>query len=263
MNRFRRLLLTCTVALSGASFASANTVVSTAFAPGPGNTQTALTDFSYTLTLNKFDPTLGTLTGATLYFYGDIDTSSFTLTNTGGGAATFDYTVFALINRFAANTATAADKFGPENVYIFDTTGGSIAAPGSAITLGNTGGACPAGTPGPTCNSVSYNPAAAQNTDFYSPTGTGLGGVFGVTKAATVLANYTGAGTFAITGSTFSQTTVGGGGNNIAAAITTVGRFAAEIDYVYTPFSATPEPTTMVLFGSALVGLGFLRRRKA
>jgi hypothetical protein len=43
-------------------------------------------------------------------------------------------------------------------------------------------------------------------------------------------------------------------GNATASGVTT-------ITYTYSVVSATPEPTTMVLFGSALVGLGLLRKR--
>jgi len=45
------------------------------------------------------------------------------------------------------------------------------------------------------------------------------------------------------------------GGNALVGALVTV-------EYDYTTVSSTPEPTTMLLFGSALVGLGVMRKRK-
>jgi hypothetical protein len=56
------------------------------------------------------------------------------------------------------------------------------------------------------------------------------------------------------------NTTISASGSVGASA---VGYGAAEliVNYNYTPVSTTPEPTTMVLFGSALVGFGLLRKR--
>jgi hypothetical protein len=56
------------------------------------------------------------------------------------------------------------------------------------------------------------------------------------------------------------STTVGGSGTGNASYSNSVGGNVI-VTYTYTEISGTPEPTTMVLFGSALVGLGLLRKR--
>jgi len=53
----------------------------------------------------------------------------------------------------------------------------------------------------------------------------------------------------------------GNGSAGLLYGGTATGSVTASITYTYLPTSSTPEPTTMLLFGSALVGLGCIRKR--
>jgi hypothetical protein len=254
------------------SMASAETMSSTSALV------TFATDGSYTLTMDKFDSSLGTLTGATLYFYGAEDVSNLTLVNNSASVQTFNLALQSNLAYNSDNTANSADKYTGQNLDIFDTGVGPGTAqyPLSAgpITLGPSGsGVCPEYTPSASCNSISYTPPSltVQNIDsiYGLNVGTGQDGVTGVIKniVGSDLLHYIAGGantTFSLTGSTHSFFSGDGGGNNIDQHVTTTARFQAEIDYIYTvppPPSSTPEPATLVLMGTALAGIGLLRKR--
>jgi hypothetical protein len=187
---------------------------------------------------------------------------------------TFDLLDTSNLNFTPGNSANSADKYSAEVLDLFDTGIG----PGEAqyptvsgpISLGGVGSpACPEYTPSAACNSVAYTPGdiVVRNIDpiYGLTTGVGLGGVDGVIEnlsAADANANYVGVGdTFTLTGTTENLTTFSGGGGNINLGLNTAATFQAEIDYTYTLSSSTPEPTTMVLMGGALLGLGLLGKR--
>lgn len=248
-----------TLALSASGLSAAQvSFLSPLVGPSP-------TEVNYTLTLSKFDPSLGTLTGVQLYFFGSETVSTFTVFNNSNTAVTSDLSADVNLVRNSNNTATAVDKFIGQTVSIFDT--------GISLAKGSCNGT-PAGVPAPgTCSPItvaagttnSYGPITVSNTDaaFGLATGTGNLGLFGVTKVGTTLANYQGAAsTFNLTGSTFNLLTVGGSGGNLQVTQSSNARFRAEVDYTYTPQpTGTPEPATMGLLGSALLGLGFLKFR--
>jgi len=76
-------------------------------------------------------------------------------------------------------------------------------------------------------------------------------------------ASYSGAGTFTLGYSTFSGFSIQGtGGNNIQPTQTNQATALATVIYTYTPGTTTPEPVSMVLFGSGLLAVSLLGRKK-
>jgi hypothetical protein len=256
MTTLRRLLLTTSLAAAACGVASANSIdfLSTPTTVGPSNT-----DFTYSLSLPKFNLVGDTLTGAKIYFFGEETVSTLALNNSSSSVETFTYIASSNITSLSSNSANNADKFSGETLNLFSS---------GPITLGPTGtSACPEATPSAACSSVAYTPPSlvVSNIDpALGPTGTGGLGLDGIVKNITGvdLANYLGAGAFTLGGSTKSLTTFSGGGNNIGSVVNTVAQFSAEIDYTYTIPSSTPEPVTTALLGGGLLGLGLLGKRR-
>jgi hypothetical protein len=257
--RIPKLLFPITAVLCLAAGAEAATIGYT-FTLVPAPTEIN----NYSLTLNKFDSSLGTLTGIQLYFKATETVTSFVLTNNSGSSQTFDAQISSIVNRIPGNTANAADAFSEEPVDLFDTRGGHF-------------GLCPSVSPF-ACGSITlaaaanhqYGPFSASNTDAIQgfTTGTGIDSVFGVVQSVSAgnFSSYIaspGNTTFALTGSTLISTSFTGGGGQIGLSQTTTAGFQAEVDYTYTPASPTPEPATMGLLGSAMAGLFLFRKRFA
>jgi hypothetical protein len=268
-------ILVCATGLASATMIEAFTTDFPISGPDPN------TDFSYSLTLPDFNIAGATLTGATIYLYAAENISSVTLTNLG----TITQTSFSAV---ATSTIAGAS---PANSLNDSATGGTIytALGGIQLQLFNqsyaaigpsTGGsavpACAPNTaPTAACSSVTFtglsdnvinDPAGnspPNNTQLGAYTiATGFDGVTGLVSAVSggQLGDYTGPGSFTLSGATYGSTTVGGGGS-ISATVIGTGALVAEIDYTYSFPSGTPEPTTMALMGGALLGLGLLGKR--
>jgi hypothetical protein len=231
------------------------------------------TEVNYTLTLPKFNPSLGTLTAVTIYFYASENVTKFELTNTSGSTQqTFGAAATADLTSGMQNDATSGDVFplSYQALVYFDT--------GIATEIGNCSENGTTVEPNQ-CSSLIFNalqtidyaPFSFANTDSVyvnDPTaqsngltvGTGAQGLTGVILTGTSISNYSGAGNWNLTGATLNFFSLSGAGGNVAYDIQTEATIQAEVDYTYTP-AAVPEPMTTALMGSALLGLAILRNR--
>jgi hypothetical protein len=260
MTTFRRLLIGTTLAIIACGMLSANSIYSLS------SSAAFATDDDYTLTLGDFNPTLGTLTSATLYFLASESISTITLQNSASTAQTFDFDATSNVVKNMTNSAGSVDIYRNESLDLFDTGSGPGEAgspdPEVPITLGPAGmGECPKYAPSVSCSSVNYTPPnlIVNNTDsvYGNSVGTGLGGLQGVMLVIGDPGDYVGTGTFALVGSTLSGLAVSGGGNNLLYQIKSNATFQAEIDYGYIASSESAEPATLTLIGGAFLGLSF------
>jgi hypothetical protein len=184
-----------------------------------------VTDFTTNLLLQQFNLSGQTLTGVEIDYSVSTNTSTLSLTN--------------------HSTSVQAFKFLSTTDFSATVLGGPDLLPDTILTNLNTG-------------NITLN---AGVTNSYAPptihkTGSSLN------PGLTPNAFYIGSGFFTLQGSTASFSSFQGGGGNIDVVQATNGTIAASVIYTYTANTA-PEPTTMTLFGGALLGIGFFARKRA
>jgi hypothetical protein len=212
-------------------------------------TQTAtlpstLTDVSPTFTFQDFASAPGyisgeILTSVTLELSITEVLSALTITNSDPVSHTFDYSSTSKIT--VLGTAPIADLNDIKNDFLLSSTG-------NPITLYDTG--------------PNYTLAANSSAQLVSAGNTVTLVLDSGVQNAVSISPYNTSGTFTFDFSTLTGTTFSGGGGNLGAAQTTNASAVATVIYNYTIPTGTPEPATMTLFGSALLGIGFFARKR-
>jgi len=210
------------------------------------------TDYTTSFSLPLFNIAGQTLTGVTISFTGSLTTTTLQLQNQAGTTLANGIETFTYVS--SEDLYATSDSVDPGLNLGGLGTNFTILNSGS-ITLGGGGTTTPV-----TCSPINA-PSTACNTVNFAGLASISDGPATTSVSDSALADYLGAGTFTLGAKTFGLESFSGGGNNIAVNQTTSATEAATVTYTYQPTSTTPEPATMLLFGSALVGLGCIRKR--
>jgi hypothetical protein len=252
---FRRIFLTAAMAVTATGLASADSIVTQSFSlPSTSDTTT----WTGTFAVNQFDTTLGNLQ------YIEIIGKANTVVNAGAVDATGDtggdtYVVTGTTNLTLADPSSSNLLVAPTtsvvSTFTNQSNGSSMFVSNQSAT--NTQTAYWIIDPSLTaslCGGFTHPQGCLDKNDSTGNT-SGLINPLDYT-------NYEGPGKYTLTGTgstagSFSGPSYSGAfSNGTADLLVTV-----IYDYIATTSGGTPEPTTMVLFGTGLVAVGLIRRR--
>jgi hypothetical protein len=232
MSTLRRILIVSALAVTATGLASASSIVVNCTP-----SVVASTELDATITCAGLTGTgilASQVTGIQLEIFGSVDAppSSLTITNND----TSSHSGYAFTDSE------------------FNFTGVPVGVTLPTDGLGNTFGVIAATCSPTTSSCVNLAGGASMTFPVSGNSNTGLMSVAGADLAAYE-------GSFSFVGTTATNFTSAFGGGNVSVTQVTTDDLNAEEVITYNPTSSTPEPTTLVLFGSALIGLGCVRKR--
>ena len=197
-------------------------------------TTTTPTDFAALLTAQQFNPSWGTLTGVEIDLTSTAVTS-LTITN-ADPTSNSSGSVQTKIQIFVQDTGNdlAGGVFSTGSGVLAFCDPNSCGFGGQAFSL-------------PASSSTTYSGLtnSANTSNNYS--------------LPAILTEFTGLGTYTLHTNTLTGTIITTAGGNTNATQATSANITGDVIYTYT--SGAPEPATLFLMGSALVGVGILRKR--
>ena len=219
----KKILAIAFVAVAGLSLRADTISYTNSFA-------SSLTEWSTTVNLPKFNPSLGTLNSVDISLSSGIN-SVLHITN---------------------NVNTSSYGTEASDLQIF------IANPGSYDLFGTSGGPVVDATTG----SFHYNLPAILNWGTNSPSLVTTGGAdSGTITDSSTLALFTGAGTEGLVANTITLLSGSHNGNQTQINVTTAD-LQSVITYDFTA-APVPEPTTFAMIGAGLASLGMVWRRRS